>query len=574
MNRLISGKAVTLAVLVLVGCSTDPTDDLRNGIDRIVASPGQVFLEPGKSAVVEVGAVDGQGNPLSFPYTVTSVRPGITVKRDSTFLPVYVNDTLLTVPETAPRMRFVVTADPFTGSFPVSSFTITAGGDSVVVPVQVAPIGSYEATFSTLTPALGDTVTITAAAGSVFSDTTALEFVGAPQQPVIVDRAADGSSIRFLIPPNSGGPLRVTSVTTASAPGVLLAPLTTQALTGVQIDSLDVTFSNPAPAIGGAVTVTPVNPLIKFQQDLDTLGAPVFTSNITFPLEVAAPAAITVAPDSSTLSFEAPPNAAGVARIDSLVFPGGYTVSLPTRQAITVPSIGTTFAATFSNNAPGLGEVITLTPPANFRFDPTVDSTGAYIGSTTLTFGTKIGAIQSVAADGSSLTFLPLPGTTGPAVVTGLTYTPAPQFSVTLPTVQEVTTAEITPLPNADHPTTAPAITVPAPGGTTTLFDAGPFNGPGDCCFGGPTRLYRVDLTTAATLTGSVDWFEGQDLGMYWVAADGITPIGDFSGDSGGAGAHPETETITLAPGTYFMAIANFGDGDPNLIKLTLSRAP
>jgi hypothetical protein len=158
--------------------------------------------------------------------------------------------------------------------------------------------------------------------------------------------------------------------------------------------------------------------------------------------------------------------------------------------------------------------------------------------------------------------------------VSGLIYTPAPQFSLTLPTVQEVTTAELVPLPNADHPSTAPAIAVPAPGGTTTIFDAGPFNGPGDCCFGGHTRLYRVDLTEAATLTGSVDWFEGQDLGVYWVAADGITPIGDFSGDVGGEGTHPETEAITLAPGTYFMAIPNFSLTNPNLIVLTLSRAP
>jgi hypothetical protein len=554
----------SFAVLVVAGCSTDPTDDLRNGLDKLVASPGQVFLEPGRSTQVEVGAVDAQGNQLSFAYEITNVGPGITVRRDSTFLPVYLNDTLLAVPAEAPKFRFIVAADAFSGTFPVTSFTVSAGGDSVVVPVQVAPIASYEATFSTLTPGLGDTITITAAPGTTFSDTSSLTFVGAPQQPVIVDRSPDGSSIRFLTPPNSGGPLRITAVQTPSAPGVLLAPTTTQSLTGFQIDSLDVTFTNAAPAIGEAVTITPFSPLIKFQLDLDPVTLlPVFTSGVTFPSQVAAPAEVTVAADSSTLTFDAPPSAAGPARIDSLVFPGGYTVSLPTRQTITVPAIGPTVNVTFSDNAPDLGEVITATAPANFSFGPT----------TTLTFGTKIGAIQSIAPGGGSLTFLPLPGTTGTAIVSGLVYTPAPQFSVTLPTVQEVTTADIVPLPNADHPTTAPSITVPPPGGTTTLFDAGPYNGPGTCCFGGHERLYKVVLTDASTtLTGSVDWFEGQDLGLYWVAADGVTPIGDFSGDAGGAGAHPESETITLAAGTYFMAIANFGPGDPTLIKLTLTR--
>jgi hypothetical protein len=571
MNRLISGMVASFAVLVLASCSTDPTDDLRGGVDKLVASPGQLFLEPGGSEQVEVGAVDAQGNQLSFAYTVTTVGPGITVRRDSTYLPIYVNDTLLTVPETAPKMRFVVTANPFTGagSFPVTSFTVTGGGDSVVVPVQVAPIGTFEATFSTLTPALGDTITITTAAGAKFTPATTVTFPGPGLEPVIVDRSADSTSIRFLTPPNLGGAIQLTAVVTPSAPGVLLAPLTTQSLAPIVIDSVDAVFSNLTPAVGETVTLT-LPPLIKFKAAV--VGPPAVPQTaLSFPNQAAAPAAVTLAADSSSLTFQAPPNALGPALMTPLRFPGGYELAFPTRLHIDAGDIGTTVAVTFSNPTPALGEIITATAPANFSFSPT----------TTLTFGTKLGAIQTIAAGGGSLTFLPLPGTTGPATITGLVYTPAPQFSVTLPTDgtvanQTVTTAEIIPLPNADHPATAPSLTVPPPGGTTTLFDAGPYLGSGDCCFGGHTRLYKVVLTDpSTTLTGTVDWFEGQDMGWYWVAADGVTPIGDFSGDSFGGGptGHPESETITLAAGTYFAAIANFGT-DPNLIKITLERAP
>lgn len=565
MNRLKFGMLPVCALLLLAGCGEEPTEPLREGV-TLRAEPSQLFLSPGQSKSVEVSGEDNQGNPLSLNFEVTETGPGITVRRDSTFLPVYIDDSTLAAPETAARFRFVVSAAAFGSggeTFPASSFKVVAGGDSVTVGVNVAPIGTLDATFDTQTPALGATVTITAPPGITFAEDATLVMNGGDGlQPVIVSQTSN--TITFFVPPGVGGPVTVDGVFTASAPGVKLEPTTTLAVTGVALDSLAATFSNPTPAIGETVTLT-LPPLIKFQREvLDTLGT-LAQSAVTFPGQVAAPAAITVALDSSSLTFEAPPNAAGPARIDSLVFPGGYVFSLPTATGITAPSIGTEVDVNFSNAAPALGELVTATAPAQFRF--TADGP-------TILFGTVVGAVQSVSADSTQVDFIPLPGANSSAVIDGLRYTPAPQFLIALPTVDTLRTEALVPLPNADDIATAPAIAVPAPGGTTTLFDAGPYNGPSDCCFGGPTRLYRVDVTEAMTLTGTVDWYEGQDLGWYWVAADGITPIGDFSGDAGGAGAHPESETIALTPGTYFAAIANFSGVDPGLIKLDLTRAP
>jgi hypothetical protein len=570
MNRFTCRVLPAIGLLLAVGCNTEPTEDLRNGLDRIVSSPTQLFLSPGESKTVDVGAVDAQGNPLTFAYEVTQVGPGITVRRDSTFLPVYVDDSTLVVPPESERFRFVVTAAAFgtnPDNFPVTSFVVSAGGQSLEIPVQVAPIGSFEATFSTQAPALGETVTITAPPGTKFAPDADVLIEGAADalQPVIVSRAADSTTITFYVAPGTGGPVIVDGVLTASAPGVRLAPATSLPVTGISIDSLDAVFSNPTPAIGETVTMTlPAN--VKFKR---TAAGSV--NGLAFPGQVALPAAVTVAADSQSLTFQAPPNAVGAARVDSIIFPGGYSFAVPTRTGITAPSIGTSIDVAFSDLEPGLGELVTATAPGNFRFTRATATTG---GPLLVTFGTVVGAVQSVSADSTQFTFIPLPGANANATINGLRLTTAPQFRITLPTVDSLRTEPLTALPNADDPATAPSLTVPAPGGTTTLFDAGPYNGPGDCCFGGHTRLYRVVVTETTTLTGTVDWYEGQDLGLYWVAADGVTPIGDFSGDSGGAGAHPESETITLEPGTYFAAIAQFSAADPGLIKITLERAP
>jgi hypothetical protein len=236
-----------------------------------------------------------------------------------------------------------------------------------------------------------------------------------------------------------------------------------------------------------------------------------------------------------------------------------------------------------------LGEVVTATAPANFRFTrsmlpaapPAAPLPFFDLG---FVFGTQIGAVQSISADSTQLTFVATPGISAPAVINGLRFTGAPQFRVTLPVTDTVVTPLLTPLPNADDVRTAPVIAFPAPGATVELFDAGPYNGPSVADFGEHSRLYRIDVTATSTLTFTLDYYEGHDLGIY-ISTDGtfagLVGFGDANGGVRQSNPyHPETVTIpNMAPGSYIIGIANFGTtapfaGDPSLIKISVSRAP
>ena len=105
MNRFRSGLVPLFAVLAAVGCSSEPTGDLRDTPPELQASPTQLFLEVGETKEVIVGAVDGQGNPLEFNYQVTETGTGISVRRDSTYLPIFVDDSTLQAPETAAAVQ-------------------------------------------------------------------------------------------------------------------------------------------------------------------------------------------------------------------------------------------------------------------------------------------------------------------------------------------------------------------------------------------------------------------------------------------------------------------------------------
>lgn len=127
---------------------------------------------------------------------------------------------------------------------------------------------------------------------------------------------------------------------------------------------------------------------------------------------------------------------------------------------IPVRSLPVTFAGTFSNVAPALGDTVTLTAPTGIRF-------GAETG---ITFPGAAGepVITGISADSTVLSFLPAPGTDTAAAVSGLELTFAPGVPVdTLVTTTKITTPTITEIP-AVFSTTTPAVnqavTVSAPG--------------------------------------------------------------------------------------------------------------
>jgi hypothetical protein len=538
MNRLTSGMAPLFALLLVAGCTTDPTDDLRNGTARLDASPSQLFIELGATKTVDVSAVDDQGNEISSAYEVTSVGSGITVVRDSTFLPVFVNDSTLAVPPEAPIFRFIVTGTAYTST----SFTVSNGEKDVVIPVQVIPQAGIAVTFSSTTPALGDTVTITAPAGTSFALTSTVTVAGATLQPLIVSQSE--TEIRFIPPPNINAPLTISDVTSAAAPTLTFSPATTQILTTPLFDSLDVTFSTTTPTVGQTVTVTLPSPLIKFQP----------TTTMAFPDELATPANFVVSADSTTLTFEAPPNATGPGLIDSIIFPGNFALSLPTRPTITAENIGTTVAATFSTLTPAVNQTVTMTAPAGFSFDP----------AATIDFSGIAGEVLS--QTGSAITFTPSPGLTSPVNITGVLLNTAPQFNLTMQTSDTIATSATVPTAaGTDASGTAPTLTTPGVGGTSAFYDAPDYAA-------APDHFYKLVVGTAGDYTITLDWTVGSDIDLFVCPspiAAGFANC-DFAAATGN---HPESSVYTLAAGTYFLVGDDFGaDATGTTLHISVSR--
>jgi hypothetical protein len=580
MNRLTSGTVLTIALLGMAGCSSDPTGDLRNGPEKLIASPSQLFLDNGRSATVEVGAVDEQGNPIEAAYVATNVGSNLSVKRDSTFLPVFVNDSQLEPPAEAPRFRFIVTAN----AFGASSFTVEGAGKSIVIPVQVVPNTDFAATFSTTTPALGETIVLTAAPGTHFTDSSLVIIGDTLNPPRTLAVAPDGSTISFLLPPNVNSPVSVTNVVADAAPTLVFTPTTIDIIQSPVYDSVSVGFSTSTPTLGQTVTATITdNPLIKFMPEIASSGPSGL--GINFPGQLAGPLRgadsvhlrsgagpqnVVVAADSSSLTFQAPPNANGPATVASFVFPGTYLVTLPTKAGITAPSVGDSLAATFS---PGTTlnplDELTITAPAGFKFDAAANDT--------VTFTGQVGIINTVAADGSNIKLIPLPGSTGPAQITATIPTAAPQFSLTMPTKTAITVGPLTPLAGTDDPATAPEVTVPGTltdAGTWAATNCGTTSG-GDTC-----QLYKLTLAAPTSLHFTLSGPGPADLGLYFLNSD-LTDYSTFADgntycDSNFNNAPPEDCTLNFPAGTWIMVVTSFGDlyvpPDPNppFIKLVI----
>lgn len=246
MKRLLCGSVVLAASLGVISCNGDPTGDFRNGPTRINAEPSSVFLDQGTDEAVTVTLVDDQGDPLAGDFEIASTGAGITVARNDAFLGTTVGAPLES------QAQFIITA----GDTPTpSSFTLTAGGLSVDIPVSVLPV-SIPAVFSNATPAMNEAVTVTAP-GFIFQEGGAIIF-GA-DTAIILSRAEDGSSVTFVPAPGSTGTAIIDSVSVDFLPDVkvslptaaeiAVAALTPAAGTG----STATAPSIPVPALGETV---------------------------------------------------------------------------------------------------------------------------------------------------------------------------------------------------------------------------------------------------------------------------------------------------------------------------------
>jgi hypothetical protein len=218
--------AALLAVALVGACSGDPTGDLRNGVSLLTASPSTLNVTLGKNKTTQITAVDDQGNDITSAFEVTDIGPGIEVKRDSTYLPIYLSDSTLSVPPEAPTFQYVVTATGLASSH----FTVAVGDKSVTVPVLVAP-DPLNIPISTLVssgPNASDPVTITAPAGYQFSPTSTVVFDAG--DAVTTGVSDDGTQLTVLAPPGSTSKGTVTGLFVPYFPSAIVSDSTDAAV--------------------------------------------------------------------------------------------------------------------------------------------------------------------------------------------------------------------------------------------------------------------------------------------------------------------------------------------------------
>lgn len=253
MKRLLCGSVVLAASLVLISCTSDPTGDFRGDPARIVADPSSIFLDQGTNLPVNVRLEDDQGNPLATEWDFTAGN-GITVDRNEDFLGTTVGAPLES------EAQFVV----FAGNSPgATSFTVTASGLSLEIPVKITPT-SLVATFSNPTPAQNEAVTITAE-GYTFLPEAAISFAGTPALLL----ANDGTSLTFLPSPGATGPAQVDGIAIAFLPTTPLSLVTT---TEIAVAPLAPVAGTEDPATAPSLPVPPEGGAAGFFDGPDFAG--------------------------------------------------------------------------------------------------------------------------------------------------------------------------------------------------------------------------------------------------------------------------------------------------------------
>ena len=554
MKRLLRGSVVLAVAVGFLSCSGDPTSDLREPAG-IVATPTTVFIDVGETKPVIASLQDEQGNQIAGEYQISAVGPGISVVQD----PTYQNTTAGVLIQNS--VRFQVTGNAIANS----SFTITAGGQSLVVPVRVTP-ATVNIAVSNSTPAFGEAITLTAPAGVLFTDSSVVTFAGGPEAQ-IVSMSPDRTQLTIIPGPNVIGVVSVSN-TTVSYDESLNFDITGSendtVLTGVLTSLEGAALSNQAPALGEIVTLTlPPGVKVLPTAALDTTVVIGETDSIGVLADsglivegATNPRDVVVSADSSTITFVPSPNSDSIVTVRGVVrqeLPQ-FPQILSTTIKLTTPVVDS-LPATVSSTAPAVNAPVTLTSTnAQFTFvDPAVvgvagDSGAIVTGQTA-----------------STITFLPTPGSTGKV---GVGAVDVVGFGLPLTsTAPAITTSSTVPaLPGTGSTATAPPIPVPALDGTTGLYDAASF--PADLLGQGAPidQVYRVVITTAGDYTFTLNWDGAADVDAYICAVADCSDADFFAATA----AHPEVGTLTLTPGTYYFVAELFAGDPPTWLSIKL----
>lgn len=341
MKGIVRGVLGLALAVGMAACTNDDTVGIGGDFDEVDVDKNALFVGIGDSSAVLVRLVDDLRASTPAAFTVSNVGAGVRVTYDETYRPDYTQGDTLIALLVKPQQRYWVVGTAI-GAHEV---TFSAGGASTTIRAYVTPKDLGAALSKDVGVVAGETVTITAPAGLIFSPTSAVTFTTGTV--VITDRAADGSSISFIVGPGVTGPATVTLVqqTFSGAPAVSLR--TTQTLDVAPVTVAPTTLSTAAPNTGQSFTVA--------------LGGGLRFSNTGKVLIGGVEAGITaLSADSSTATVVAPLGATGAVTYTDLVlnFLPSVKLALPSDGKTVAPTAtfgGTTLAGgTDIANAPDI----------------------------------------------------------------------------------------------------------------------------------------------------------------------------------------------------------------------------
>lgn len=415
MKGLIRGAAGLAVLLAMSACANDATVDLMGPPTGVQATPSKAFILKGDSVAILVRLVNDRNQAIAAQFDVANVGAGLSVAYDALYRPDYsTGNGTLQAPLVKSEQRYFAKG---TG-LGTSTFNLTSNGITQAVTITVSPKTLEAALNKTTGLVAGDTVTITAPAGLKFTPGSVVTL--ATGSVAIASRAADSSSIKFLVGPGAGGVATVTNVLRSYAPTLaLLTLVTTNSIaTTPAVTVAPTTASTLAPAFGATMTLT--------------LGGNLrFTSTSTVSIGGRAAYIISRSADSATATIVPFGGSNGNVTYTNIVlsFLNGVPLAVPgnkvvtvgaagndatggaiaTAQTVPVPAVGTTViwsdAGTYVAGGPcALGALggdgcryfkIVLAAPAkvNFelRWDPTNTSDlGLYFVNSTGTSGSII----------------------------------------------------------------------------------------------------------------------------------------------------------------------------------------
>ena len=585
MKHMAYGKAALLGIFVLAGCYSYASDAINGpNYNTLQASPEFVTIKNGDSDRVILRLINDNNNGAITSYHVSAVGAGIRVDSSCTvpdldqahqtaascngyYRPIFdaSKDTLVPTGDKLAQQFFVVGLAVGQYTFTVTPTSVNTG-ISRTITVVVNPITLGPALSKTAAVA-GDTVTLTAPAGAVFAQSSAVTFpTGAA---AVVARSADSTTITLVVGPGITGVATVTKVGTAANPAV--PPVTLTTTNTLTTPALVPPTISPTTQIAGGTVILTAAPNTAFSPS----SAITISSGPTPPITARAA-------DSSTITFIVGPGDSGAITVTNVAVKNAPILAvstLTTSNSLTLVPPVLVAPSTVSNLTPDIGVPITVTLGGSLRF---ISSTHVFIG------GVEAG-VSGVSADSSTATVLPMAFSSGLITYTNIALSFLNTVPLAVPGDKSVTvsgTFSGPTDPNANVAATASTITLTgsrstaiADGGTiTTLCNVAALGGGVKC------RYFKL-VTTAASMSGDLVWNAAThvDLGIYILTADGTGCVADIADDNGAEngniGEHDTSPfnctfsaNINLTAGTFIVAIVDFSATAPPWFEFRISQ--